>query len=77
MNWNKKNDDYMTIGDPEKLLFILKKIPYDEEFLWLLQMSIFGNEEVYIGQYKSIKDVEDKLKDLLKEFRRFGKSEKL
>ena len=40
MNWNKKNDDYMTIGDPEKLLFTLKKIPYDEEFSWLLQMSI-------------------------------------
>lgn len=77
MNWNKKNDDYMTIGDHEKLLFILEKISYDEEFPWLLQMSIFGNEEVYIGQYESIKDAEDELKDLSKEFRRFGKSEKL
>lgn len=66
MNWNKKNDDYMTIGDPEKLLFTLEKISYDEEFPWLLQMSIFGNEEVYIGQYVSIKDAEDELKDLSK-----------
>lgn len=38
----------------------------DEELPWLLQMSIFGNEEVYIGEYESIKDAEDELKDLSK-----------
>lgn len=67
MNWKKKNDEYMTIGDPERLLFVLEKISNDEELPWLLQMSINGNEEVYIGEYESIKDAEDELKDLSKE----------
>ena len=67
MNWNKKNDEYMTIGDPERLLFVLEKISHDEELPWLLQMSINGNEEVYIGEYESIKDAEDELKDLSRE----------
>lgn len=42
MNWKKKNDEYMTIGD-KKLLFTLEKISNDEELPWLLQMSINGN----------------------------------
>lgn len=67
MNWKKKNDEYMTIGDPERLLFVLERISNDEELPWLLQMSINGNEEVYIGEYENIKDAEDELKDLSKE----------
>lgn len=65
MNWKKKNDEYMTIEN-ENLLFTLEKISNDEELPWLLQMSIDGNEEVYIGEYDSIKDAEDELKDLSK-----------
>ena len=42
----------MTIGN-KNLLFTLEKISNDEELPWLLQMSIFGNEE-------------DELKDLSK-----------